>query len=202
MDCPVLDTINKLYGHYYENPSYVYKMCLHQYIIIMKKLPDTLTNEDRKDIMDARYAKFRANKLKVCIIVDIFNLFKKIEHVINNYFGKKVKYQVNEIVKPDIYDMDSDNVCAGGIHYFNDMCRAFYYRSRRRYHTGNWIDWYDNGQIRLQSNYRDGKKIGLWIEWHGNGQMSYRGNYRDDKKTGDWIHWYDDGLIISDSTYL
>jgi antitoxin component YwqK of YwqJK toxin-antitoxin module len=35
-------------------------------------------------------------------------------------------------------------------------------------------------------NYRDDKKNGLYKEWYKNGQLKYQVEYKDDKKEG-WI---------------
>src|SRR5438128_254473 len=51
----------------------VFKSCDYEWIVVLKKLSDTLTNEDRHCVVDARYAKFRANKLKVMLIFNKLN---------------------------------------------------------------------------------------------------------------------------------
>ena len=47
--------------------SQCYKKC-GDYIVTMKKLPDTITNESRRNVVDPLYAKFRADKLMVVSI--------------------------------------------------------------------------------------------------------------------------------------
>ena len=42
-------------------------------------------------------------------------------------------------------------------------------------------DYYENGQIRTEANYKDGKVDGKWTWWHANNQKSEERNYKDDK---------------------
>jgi antitoxin component YwqK of YwqJK toxin-antitoxin module len=217
-----LEEIKTIYGHYNENPIYCYKICQDlqllerqgqdRYIVIMKKIPGTLTNENRTNVIDARYAKFRADRLEVCVIFDVNNPSEKIEHVINIFEDKIIKYEINNIVTPDAYDDDLDEICSGGIHYFNDMFRTFYYRdiplapgtieTGPFHYTGHWIEWYDDGQKESEGNYQDGKKTGEWFEWFEWYGRMQAGNYQDNKKIGKWIEWNYDGQMRSERNYL
>ena len=40
-------------------------------------------------------------------------------------------------------------------------------------------DYYENGQIRFEKNYKDGKADGKWTYWHENGQIEEEGNWKD-----------------------
>ncbi len=106
--------------------NYCYKSCGINWIVKMEKLPDTITNENRKDVVNKLTAKFRANKLKV---TDIFNKFDntKINEITNSCFTKQLTYKIGEIVVADNFDPNIDNVCSSGIHYFNsiDPCMFF-----------------------------------------------------------------------------
>jgi hypothetical protein len=201
MNCQALQEIKKIYGHYYENPLYVYKVCLDRYIVIMKKLPDTLTNEHRYNVVDPRYAKFRANKLEVCVIFDVHDPSQTQEHIINHYNEIQIKYEVNSVATPNEFDIKLENVCSCGIHYFNNMCTVFYYTRRPINYTGYWIAWYDNGQKYWEGNYLDGKRNGIQIIFYTNGHKKTRGNYQDDKKTGNWIEWHDNGQKKLEGNY-
>lgn len=145
-------------------PEYVYKSCCENsgpnYLVILEKLEDTLTNEARTGVVDATYAKFRADKLKVVGIIDTSYPDKKpamITHV-NKDLGKSLVYIVGQIVLPDHFDPDIDVVCATGIHYFKSLEAAFFYNIRNtiRY-TGPLKHWHDNGQLKKRYNYVNGE---------------------------------------------
>ena len=149
--------LGKLYDRLKEYPKneYIYKGC-DNYIVVMKLLEDSMTNESRKDIFDANYAKYRTNKVKVILIINKFTL-ETVDNVENSYYKKKLKYVVNEIIEEKDYDMDLNNVCSAGIHYFKEIKPAFYFTLNVKSHTGHYIEWYENGQKEKECDYVDGK---------------------------------------------
>jgi len=64
---------------------------------------------------------------------------------------------------------------------------------------GKWTWWYENGQKELESNYKDGKRDGKWTWWYENGQKECEGEYEDGHEVGNWIWWDENGKIISES---
>lgn len=206
---------------YVNDCSYVYKLCTHteressniEWFVILQKIPDeTKTNEERKNVVDKSYAKFRANKLKV---IDIFNVNDPSvsrTHVVN-CFTKELVYKIGEVVIPDSYDENIDNICSGGIHYFKTPLAACFYRSAPENYTGIWMDFYDNGQKQSSGMLKNGKQDGLWVSWHENGKKKTEGNYYKDEKTGSWTLWnsngfkttqreYEDGIIINEYEWI
>src|SRR5271170_5380155 len=139
---------------YTNNSLYVYKICRDKaskyktvkWFVVLQKLPDTKTNECRKDVVDKNYAKFRADKLRVVKIINTNKptLTKKyITHRGPNMV--KTKYVVNKIVESNEYDDNIDNVYSNGIHYFKTLLPAYYYRDIPDKYNGKWIFWHDNG---------------------------------------------------------
>jgi hypothetical protein len=163
------------YGYYGTN--YVYKLCNNDcdqksyalkrhYLVIMSKCFDIKTNETRKNtIFDIKFAKFRANRLKVEKIIDIDTL-ESIELVCHvPFFDKKyqkdhvTKYAIGEVTcskKPyksgskyfeNFYDMDSDKICSFGIHYFLTIEPAYFYRQKPENYHRSWYVYHDDGSI-------------------------------------------------------
>jgi hypothetical protein len=77
-------------------------------------------------------------------------------------------------------------------------------------------EWYDDGQLRWEREFRDGEPFGRWVSWHANGakaseatfgsneltemtwwhdngQVSTRGKARDAARQGSWNSWYASG---------
>jgi isocitrate dehydrogenase kinase/phosphatase len=110
---------------YTTNESYVYKICCdilskkdktsRKWLVVMKKIKGTQTNEDRSEVADFNHAKFRANKLKVIKIFNKNNPDLTKQSIINKYDEKKLRYTVGRIVKIDDYDRKIENVCSHGI---------------------------------------------------------------------------------------
>ena len=61
--------------------------------------------------------------------------------------------------------------------------------------------YYKNGQIRQESNYKDGKYDGEQIWYHDNGQIKREGNYKDGKKEGKLTYYKTDGSLFCEGIY-
>ena len=66
------------------------------------------------------------------------------------------------------------------------------------YQDGNLVSrtkstYYENGQIKKEENYKDGKKDGKWTDWFDNGQIQFEINYKDGKLHGSVTSWYKNG---------
>ena len=107
-----------------------YKRC-GDYIVTMKKLPDTICNESRKGIVDPLHAKFRADKLLV-VSIEHKLTGNKINRIQNTTYHNQIWYEVSKEVSVTDYNQDLDEVCAPGIHYFLSRDAAFYYNDMVR----------------------------------------------------------------------
>jgi antitoxin component YwqK of YwqJK toxin-antitoxin module len=188
---------------YLNNPKYVFKSC-GNYTVILEKLDDTITNEHRSNIADPKYAKYRANKLKVLLIVNKFDPLNILEKIENSFYKeKKVIYITNEIIEIDDYDMDLENVCSTGIHYFKTIEQSFFLEliNFNPTHAGKWIGWHKNGIKKIEGEYKAGKKEGKWIEWHENGIKMSEEEYKEEKLEGKRNAWYENGQIMTEEKY-
>ena len=61
--------------------------------------------------------------------------------------------------------------------------------------------YYENGQLKLEVNYKDGKEEGLWKGYYDNSQLRMEGNYKDGKQEGLWKGYYDNGQLRSEGNY-
>ena len=114
-----LNNIKALYAKYIKDGC-VFKTCGNT-IVIMRKLPDTKDNEARQ-VVDHNCAKFRADKLEVVLIFDIFNPTVTYDVAQNSAYTEKIiEYKVGKVVSVDDYEDNIEKVCAPGIHYFNTI---------------------------------------------------------------------------------
>ena len=58
-----------------------------------------------------------------------------------------------------------------------------YYINSNTPFTGSSVSYFENGQLEIKGNYKDGKRDGLWEGFHDNGQLKNRENYKDGKPT-------------------
>jgi len=58
--------------------------------------------------------------------------------------------------------------------------------------NGLSTDYYKNGQIKSEENYKDcGIKDGIWTYWHKNGHIKYEEYYEDTTRDDKWTHWHE-----------
>jgi antitoxin component YwqK of YwqJK toxin-antitoxin module len=62
--------------------------------------------------------------------------------------------------------------------------------------------WRDNGEVREQGEYKDGKRHGVWTGWHHNGQMDSAREFDRGRSVGRWIDFGVDGHIASNREFL
>ena len=66
------------------------------------------------------------------------------------------------------------------------------YLDSNKVRQGKETTWYENGQKREETTYKDGEKDGLWTHWHENGQKKGEGTFKDGKLISEEC-WDEDG---------
>lgn len=159
-----LQALKKYCRKFVENPNCVYKSCQGDWIVILEKVSNTRTNENRNSIYDKKYAWYRASHLFVTEIINKVTL-KKITSIENSYFKGKIKYNIGEYIAADMFDPDINKVSTNGIHYFRTIDGAFYFELDATHkHSGLFVDWNSNGKLRCSRIYYDGVAIRNSIE--------------------------------------
>jgi len=77
----------------------------------------------------------------------------------------------------------------------------YYHQDTNQLVTGIVEEFYDDGQLKFRTNYKDGKEDGLYESFYKHGQLKFRGNFKDGKRDGlsEWFH--EDGNLTSTFTY-
>ena len=60
---------------------------------------------------------------------------------------------------------------------------------------GEWLYYFESGELYVKSNYKDGKKEGEYLKYHENGQLDYKGNYKDGKLEGEHLKYDQNGQL-------
>ena len=63
------------------------------------------------------------------------------------------------------------------------------------------INYHENGQIKDEENYKDGKLNGKQISYYSNGKIYSEKNYKNGIKEGKWSYYNKNGIIKKDNTY-
>jgi antitoxin component YwqK of YwqJK toxin-antitoxin module len=61
--------------------------------------------------------------------------------------------------------------------------------------SGLSVSYYESGQWKVKSNYRDGMLDGLVEHYHENGALLGKGSYKGGKPHGLWEYYYKDGVL-------
>jgi len=62
--------------------------------------------------------------------------------------------------------------------------------------VGHWKYFYNDGKLRMDGNYIDGKKSGEWKIYYPNKRIKATGIYKQDEKNGTWKYFNEDGKEI------
>lgn len=68
--------------------------------------------------------------------------------------------------------------------------------------NGIAYDVYENGQLRNELNFKDGKKDGKYTSYYENGQVKQEGNFKDGKQDGKWIYYHSNGKPMGKGNFL
>jgi antitoxin component YwqK of YwqJK toxin-antitoxin module len=184
-----------------ENNSHILKKKINSDIIdiINEFIPQTTTDElQQSNINDPQYAEFHAN---VLLIINFINKFTG--ESIN-----KITYKNITLVKEGfidrfdfiyLYSMCSYN--NKSICYFKSFEAPFYNGIATDNYTGPHKKWHENGQLREECTYKDGKKDGLYRKWYKNDQPKKECIYKDNELDGLYKSWHENGQLHVECTY-
>jgi hypothetical protein len=66
---------------------------------------------------------------------------------------------------------------------------------------GNWLSWYENGQLQERGQYENQLETGRWEWWHDNGFRAAFGQFEAGKRIGAWSLYYENGVKMADASY-
>ena len=59
---------------------------------------------------------------------------------------------------------------------------------------GKWLI-YNNSQLWIKSNYKNGKRHGEWIRYYASGKLHIKINYKEGKTEGEYLFYNQDGTL-------
>jgi hypothetical protein len=190
----------------YDN-DYFYKKCRDNRFVILKRIPGiTKCNDNRKDIVNPQYAKYRVDKVHVVYICDIFNSGNTYDYAISKW-DKKFVYKINEDIESK-YDEDIDVIHGNGIHVFKSVRPAFQFQLLYDHKSNEFpgilvqMNYFDNGVIDLFCAVTEKGYIGPNVHWYITGIKNRESYYLDNKLNGTNIYYDKNGLISSKTIYL
>jgi hypothetical protein len=61
--------------------------------------------------------------------------------------------------------------------------------------------WFENGRLRYETEWWQGKKHGKFTLWYANGKKRAEGRDRHGIPDGKWITWAEDGTVIQERVF-
>jgi antitoxin component YwqK of YwqJK toxin-antitoxin module len=170
-------------------------------VLITLDIPDdAITNVDRASVAVKDTAKYRTNKAKVVKIEDDDG--KEYTEAVTGFYREKLlTYRLNELVEVSDYDMNLENVCSTGIHFFRTKRVAELYSSGA-IETGLYQSWHENGEKWVECTYVNGKLEGLYQRWYENGQKLDECTYVNGQREGLYQRWYENGQTFTECTFV
>lgn len=165
-----------------------YKKCLNNKIVKLRIIGRT--NKNRKNVSKKRTAKHRCSKAMVLEIYDMYDRFIHYDTAISIHDPNLV-YVVGKVIEPNSFDTNLNNIDSTGIHYFLTEKPVYHMNPESLY--GPREEWYDNGQIKVRKNLKNGNLDGQYERWYDNGNMMTRCTYNDGKNDGLFESWHENG---------
>jgi antitoxin component YwqK of YwqJK toxin-antitoxin module len=67
--------------------------------------------------------------------------------------------------------------------------------------SGKWSSFHENGNPWSETHYNDGIKDGKTTSWYPNGVKRFEGFYKNDKRYGKWSFWDEEGNLIQEEVF-
>ena len=61
--------------------------------------------------------------------------------------------------------------------------------------------FYENRQMQMDGEYKDGKRNGLWVSWYMNGKKWSEGTFKNGKSEGRRVTYFENGKVRYDGAY-
>jgi len=59
-------------------------------------------------------------------------------------------------------------------------------------------EFYENGKVKMEGEFKDGKRTGKGLNYYPNGKLRMEGDYKNDKQTGHWKFYNEEGILIEE----
>ena len=119
----------------------------------------------------------------------------------NRYHVDKTTYGNNSTIVYLKHDMNPIN----GILYSDQGDIGNYINGKRDSlykEDGLHKEFWDNGQLKHEWNYKNGEKNGLYRCWTENGKLDYEVNYTDGDLDGIRRSWYENGQLYKEEDFI
>jgi antitoxin component YwqK of YwqJK toxin-antitoxin module len=184
--------------------TYVYTSCIENnsnWLIILKRTPNTLTDENRKCIKNAAMAKYIGTYLEVIMIVNIDDATVTLNEVKDN--NNNFSYTVGEVINKKEKDNANNNIYAYGVPFFLNIFRAISHtQNPKEKFSGIWIFHHADGQRLKYAFYHNGVHHGECKLYYNNGMITERMQYHNGILNGQYFRYHFGEKIHENVNYI
>lgn len=165
-DLQIINKIMNICNKYIADDNYVYA-CFDKYMLVLLKTTITKTNENRKQITNKLHALYRGNTFIVELIIDksTGDLHERLKY-------DKFKYIIVGHEIKSVYNTDIDVIYENGILYYLTPKLAYYHKFHLiKNITSSYLEYYDDGVIKCEGYYKNGKKHNVWKLYNTIGKL-------------------------------
>jgi antitoxin component YwqK of YwqJK toxin-antitoxin module len=188
----------------YKDEGCVFNSIDQEWIFVMKKTPNTITDEETlPNVVNRDYAHFHANRLGVVDIIHKIDPEKKRKSYTAELHDDDYNhtYTIGEVVVAEkfIPANGEDSTIGGVCYYAHYVIPYLYYETDVK--DGVKKKWHFNGQLSSEIHYKDGMKHGVYKTWTDKGLLVHNATYIDDKCHGKFESFWHDGTPATKRTY-
>ena len=67
--------------------------------------------------------------------------------------------------------------------------------------SGKWLYFYEGGSKMAETNFKNDLKNGESVRWHENGAVQSTGSHSDDQRSGTWLFYDENGILKNSIQY-
>ena len=112
---------------------------------------------------------------------------------IKNYDADREAYLKKEDLSQEIRDLLPNKITQG--HTRNSNNGEVLYRNTSILFSGIYQEYYSNGKLESEFNYKENKKEGVCKKWYSNGKQKFEGNFKNNLKDSFCIEWDAKGIM-------
>lgn len=119
-----------------------------------------------------------------------------------NCMNKEIDISQKQIRNGVVYTINQETPYTGKVigKYENGQIKIKENFKNGKY-DGEQLSYFENGQIKEKINFENGVAVGTYYEYHKNGEIAYTGTFFNGKKNGNWNRYTDEKKLILTETY-
>lgn len=94
-------------------------------------------------------------------------------------------------------EKDGDRELIREIQYYENGQKRIEGEIKNGQRTGKWTFWFEHGPVWSEGFYKNGIRDGETRVFHENGNLFYQGSYQDGQKHGTWKFYDENGNLVN-----